>query len=133
LFYSCDDQFVIFTSGGLQIEILVLPEVGPETIQPTTHMHSSLVSQVKLLVGILESSVVFLDHDGWLSTWDITSASADDGLTRHSFAPKDWLNNKTSHLSVIDKGALFVPKYENVAIVRGGMRQDYLTKAQSST
>jgi hypothetical protein len=64
LFYSCDDQFVIFTSGGLQIEILALHDGGPETIQPTTHMHSSLVSQVRLLVGILGSNVVFLDHDG---------------------------------------------------------------------
>jgi hypothetical protein len=109
-------------------------------------MPLSLVSHIKLLVGTLGSRIVFLDHEGWLSTWDITAASASseeglaapihspsgrhecdvdgaDGVTEHFFAPRDWLNNNTSHLALVDdKGTLFVPKYGDVAIVRGGMR-----------
>ncbi|RKU43812.1 hypothetical protein DL546_006510 [Coniochaeta pulveracea] len=132
---------------GLQIHIITLSDLGSATgnISPR-HMPLSLVSRVKLLVGTVGSNIVFLDHEGWLCTWDTTAASVSsaderavpltsvrgrhecdidetDGVTEHFFVPRHWLNNNTSHLAVVDeKGALFVPKYGEVAIVRGGMR-----------
>jgi WD40 repeat protein len=146
-----EDRSVLWATelshNGLKIHIIALSDLDSAIANDgARHMPLSLVSHMKLLVGVLGSKIVFLDHEGWLATWDITAASASpdngpaahisnlsgrhecdidgaDGLTEHFFAPRDWLNNSTSHLAVVDdKGTLFVPKYGDVAIVRGGMR-----------
>lgn len=153
--------------GGLEIYILYLSDstlvtppqasnlltarldTGPTVL--TTNVPCSLAEHMKLLFHTIGTSVVFLDHEGWLSTWDVTTPTKADGphistrkaspvnhyhntvecdiegiegLTRHFFAPKDWLNTDTSHLTVVhgQEGTLFCPRYGDVAIVRSGMR-----------
>ncbi|KAB5580982.1 NACHT and WD domain-containing protein, variant [Coniochaeta sp. 2T2.1] len=162
------------SQGGLQISIVDLADLNsapnpnpspsstllPPNIDtgpslPSIPVPSLLVQHIKILVGAQGTSIVFLDHEGWLSTWDITTSSQSEekdagtkqtggvlhhhhhnhhsavecdiegiqGLTRHFFAPRDWLNTNTSHLTVVHgQGALFCPRYGEVAIVRGGMR-----------
>ncbi|KAH8910523.1 WD40 repeat-like protein, partial [Coniochaeta sp. PMI_546] len=101
--------------GGLELSILHLSDL-------TSTVSHSLVEHIKLLVGMQGTSIVFLDHEGWLSTWDCDIEGI-EGLTRHFFAPKDWLNTNTSHLTVVHgQGTLFCPRYGEVAIVRNGMR-----------
>lgn len=148
---TAEDRSVLWATelsqSGLQMHIMALSDLDSATDNiGARHMPLSLVSHIKLLVGTLGSKIVFLDHEGWLSTWDITAATASteeelaapihspsgrhecnvdgtDGVTEHFFAPRDWLNNNTSHLALVDgNGTLFVPKYGDVAIVRGGMR-----------
>jgi hypothetical protein len=127
------------------------PEGAMATL-PVVRMPRSLAEHVKLLVGVQGHNLVFLDHEGWLCTWDVLtatgvaspisplggdllhecahthhSAESDDedvtGLRRHFFTPKGWLNTNTSHLAIMnDHGALFCPKYGDVAIVRNGMQ-----------
>ncbi|OIW35531.1 hypothetical protein CONLIGDRAFT_666106 [Coniochaeta ligniaria NRRL 30616] len=162
------------SQGGLELSILHLsdltsaatatqssnlltPQLDSGPCVPTTRIPHYLVEHIKLLVGTQGTCIVFLDHEGWLSTWDVTAApnlprgdvaeapikqagaSADsvhhhhsavecdiegiEGVTRHFFAPKDWLNTNTSHLTVVHgQGTLFCPRYGEVAIVRNGMR-----------
>ncbi|KAB5530436.1 NACHT and WD domain-containing protein, variant [Coniochaeta sp. 2T2.1] len=159
------------SQGGLQISILNLvdldstpspspsstllpPNIDTGLSLPTIPVPPLLVQHIKFLIGAQGTSIVFLDHEGWLSTWDITTPSQSEdietvtkqpggggvyhhhhrsavecdiegirGLTRHFFAPRDWLNTNTSHLTVVHgQGALFCPRYGEVAIVRGGMR-----------
>jgi hypothetical protein len=129
---------------------LLTPHLDTGLYVPTSNVPSALVEHIKFLTGMLGTSIVFLDHEGWLSTWDVTTRTKPEelgiptrlagtlhhhhntvecdiegveGLTRHFFAPKDWLNTNTSHLTVVHgQGTLFCPRYGDVAIVRNGTR-----------
>jgi hypothetical protein len=133
-----------------QTSYLLTPELSVGPSLPETNVPPHLTEHVKLLVGTVGTSLAFLDHEGWLSTWDLTTPSDPQkscsstaqtgtvhrsrstvecdiegipGLTRHFFAPRDWLNTNTSHLTTLDDhGTLFCPRYGEVAIVRNGMR-----------
>jgi hypothetical protein len=143
-------------SPASQSSTHLTPQLDVGIYVPITTVPSYLVEHIKLLVGVQGTAIVFLDHEGWLTTWDVTTASdlpqtdADmpvkqagasansvhhhhttvecdiegiEGLMRHFFAPKDWLNTNTSHLTVVHgQGTLFCPRYGEVAIVRNGMR-----------
>lgn len=141
------------SSISLQGDTLLSPNPGEvKATVPTIRMPRALAENVRLRVGMQGQSLVFLDHEGWLCTWDVLAATgspsptspvaetqfddgaltqnsteSDDedvvGLRRHFFMPKDWLNTNTSHLTVMNNhGALLCPKYGDVAIVRGGMQ-----------
>ncbi|KAK3315933.1 hypothetical protein B0H66DRAFT_604239 [Apodospora peruviana] len=80
-----------------------------------------VADQVKHLLGLFKTSIVFLDHDCWVCTWDMQDGSGQ--VLRHFFIPKDWLNASTAHMTVANSyGALFCLRYGDVAIVRNGIR-----------
>ena len=80
-----------------------------------------VAGQVKHLLGVYKSSVVFLDHDYWLCTWGPRDGPA--RVARHFFIPKDWLNTSTSHMAAVSPlGTFFCPRYGEVAVVRNGIR-----------
>ena len=80
-----------------------------------------LSNQIKRMVGTFQNTIVFLDHDYWLCTWEIEARS--DDIKRHFFLPKDWLNVSTLQMAILnEQGTFFCPKFGNVVIVRNGMR-----------
>lgn len=95
---------------------------GAGAVQPSTRCCVSRVAdQVKRLLGLYKTSVVFLDHDCWVCTWNMQDETGQ--VVRHFFIPKDWLNTSTSHMAVVNAhGVLFCPRYGDVAIVRNGIR-----------
>lgn len=77
--------------------------------------------QVKHLLGLYKTSLLFLDHDCWLCTWNMQDETGQ--VSKHFFIPRDWLNTSTLHMAVVSSyGALFCPRYRDVAIVRNGIR-----------
>lgn len=139
--------------AGIRTPGLLAPhELDVQPYVPTSSVPRSVAEHIKLLAGMVGNSVAFLDHEGWLATWDVTATAtpgtpdpdtparlADalhhshrnttgrdiegmEGFTRHFFAPRDWLNTNTSHLTVVHGlGTLFCPRYGDVAIVRNGI------------
>jgi WD40 repeat protein len=80
-----------------------------------------LTSQVKRLIGTFQNSLVFLDHDYWICTWELEANSSD--VKRHFFLPRDWLNTSTLQMATINhQGTFFCPKFGNVIIVRNGLK-----------
>lgn len=80
-----------------------------------------LLGQVKRFIGTFQNSIVFLDHDYWICTWELEARSSD--VKRHFFLPKDWLNTSTLQMATLnEQGTFFCPKFGNVIIIRNGMK-----------
>ena len=95
---------------------------GVEAAHPANRQcFSGVADQVKRLLGMYKTSLVFLDHDCWVCTWNMQDETGQ--ILRHFFIPRDWLNTSTSHMAVVNShGVLFCPRYGDVAIVRNGIR-----------
>ncbi|KAK1764603.1 hypothetical protein QBC33DRAFT_594654 [Phialemonium atrogriseum] len=65
--------------GGRDAPTDPVSEDAKTTIPTTAHMPASLAEHVKFLVGVQGCNLVFLDHEGWLCTWDVLAATARGG------------------------------------------------------
>lgn len=108
--------------SGLHIEFEDAASLSRGSRQDASkHCVPSVAEKIRLLLGIYKSSLVFLDHECWLCTWNVHDEIGT--ITRHFFVPKDCLNTSTSHMASINShGTLFCPRYGDVAIVRNGIR-----------
>jgi hypothetical protein len=80
-----------------------------------------VAEKVKHFLGMHKTSIVFLDQDCWVCTWDTQEETGQ--VTRHFFIPKDWVNTSTFHLAMVNMhGTLYCPRYGDVGIVRSGIR-----------
>jgi len=136
--FAVDRQSIIYTTlpddgslttsclshNDLHIEavdaINILQDGGED--QPTKrHCAPGVAGQVKRLLGMYKTSLVFLDHECWVCTWNTHDETGQ--VTRHYFIPRDWLNTSTSHMTMVSsQGTLFCPRYGDVGIVRNGVR-----------
>jgi WD40 repeat protein len=104
----------IVSSAGPQLSIL-------STSSLSHSWEVDLSSQVKRLIGTFQNSIVFLDHDYWICTWELEARSTD--VKRHFFLPKDWLNTSTLQMATVnEQGTFFCPKFGSVIVVRNGMK-----------
>ena len=102
------------SEGGPQVSIL-------STSSLSHSWEVDLSGQVKRLIGAFQNSIVFLDHDYWVCTWELEARSSD--VKRHFFLPKDWLNTSTLQMATLnEEGTFFCPKFGHVIIVRNGMK-----------
>lgn len=62
--------------GGRDTPTDPVSEDAKATLPTTAHMPASLAEHVKFLVGVQGHNLVFLDHEGWLCTWDVLAATA---------------------------------------------------------
>lgn len=80
-----------------------------------------LSAHIKRLVGVFQEHLIFLDHEYWLCSWDLTPAAT--GMKKHFFLPKDWLNASSLETARINEhGTFFCPRFGDVAIVKNGIR-----------
>lgn len=80
-----------------------------------------VAEQIKHLLGMCKTSIVFLDHDCWVCTWNMQDETGQ--VMRHFFIPKDWVNTSTSHMAMVNiHGTFYCPRYSDVGIVRNGIR-----------
>ncbi|KAH8589975.1 hypothetical protein B0O99DRAFT_599425 [Bisporella sp. PMI_857] len=83
--------------------------------------HTDLSGQCKRLIGTMDNSIVFLNHDYWICTWGIEASSSD--IKRHFFLPRDWVNPSTLQMTISKKnGTFFCLRSSSVIITRNGIR-----------
>ena len=100
--------------AGPQLSILFASSLSHSWVVP-------LGNQVKRLIGTIQNSVVFLDHDYWVCTWEIEASASE--VKRHFFLPKNWLNSSSLQMmAVSEQGTFFCPKFGEVVVVRSGMK-----------
>ena len=50
-----------------------------------------------------------------------------EGVKRHFFLPRDWLNIECLELAIMTKdGTLFCPRNGEVAIIRDGLKEEWI-------
>jgi hypothetical protein len=108
-------------STGLRLESISASDLSVEQPHSVARDWTILAGQIKRLVGTYQDHIVFLDYDYWLCTWKINADVST--LQRHFFLPRDWINQGTLPMAVLDaQGAFLCPKHGSVAIVRNGVK-----------
>ncbi|KAI9690720.1 MAG: hypothetical protein M1820_009872 [Bogoriella megaspora] len=106
---------------GLHLESFQLSQLDSPLETVTQDCIPNFASRVKRLFGAFQGKVVFLDHDYWLCTWDAELGA--DGIRRHFFLPKNWVNANCLQMALVnDHGSFLCPRYGYVAVVRNGIR-----------
>ena len=71
--------------------------------------------------------LAFLDKDFWVCTGLLNGGGTVilEGVKRHFFLPRDWLNIECLELAIMTKdGTLFCPRNGEVAIIRDGLEEE---------
>ena len=73
-----------------------------------------------------EDLFIFFDRESWICSW----ALGDTGSVaprRHFFLPQDWLNAEYFRFATVSKdGTLFAPRNGEVAVIRNGLRDEWV-------
>jgi hypothetical protein len=73
--------------------------------------------------------LAFLDKDFWVCTGLLNGGGTVilEGVKRHFFLPRDWLNIECLELAIMTKdGTLFCPRNGEVAIIRDGLKEEWI-------
>lgn len=124
-----------FSLPAQSVPINVVSADSEPAIRPV-QIPSSIARHIEQPVGLLrDGRLVFLDENLWVCTaqvWDrgggraTTTSSTGDGLTRHFFIPRDWLNSAGMTLCRIQAdGALLCPSRGEMAIIRSDLGTEW--------
>lgn len=73
--------------------------------------------------------LAFLDKDFWVCTGLLNGGGTVilEGVKRHFFLPRDWVNMECLELAIMTKdGTLFCPRNGEVAVVRKGLKEEWI-------
>ena len=98
----------------------ILGVLKEESLRETRSFLSHSASQSNLLA--------FLDKEYWVCTWAFGDDAVSDGkVKRHFFLPQDWLSPDCVRLATVSKdGIFYCPRNGEVAIVRNGLREEWI-------
>jgi hypothetical protein len=70
--------------------------------------------------------LVFLDDSFWVCTWRLTHLGGANGMVRHFFLPRDWVNPGSLELCmVMADGTFLCPRKGEVAIIKSNLGSDW--------
>ena len=76
---------------------------------------------VNRLLGCFQGHVVFMDHQFYVCTWDLSRGDA--SLKRHFFLPKEWVSHSMLNLCVATtSGVILCPRNDQIAVIRRGIK-----------
>ena len=78
-----------------------------------------LLGRLQVPLDVLpRKTLVFLDNDNWLCSWQLGSTDGTSGIERHFFLPRGWLNAECLELcTMVASGDLIVPKDGEIAMI----------------
>ncbi|ROW01913.1 hypothetical protein VMCG_05519 [Cytospora schulzeri] len=116
-------SFILLDTSALFLENSEAAIV--DTIQPID-LPEKVVEKIEQPVGFLEDGrFVFLDESLWVCTTKL-HAGASDGVKRHFFIPRDWLNSTGLGMCCVQADGTFLcPSKGELAVVRGDLGMDW--------
>jgi WD40 repeat protein len=129
---AADKQSIIYETidarslahNGLYIETvdaISFPHINAANKPSRIRCPSAVEAQIRCFLGWYKTSVVFLDNNCWVCTWNMLDETGQ--VVRHFFVPKDWVHTGMPRMAVVNaQGTFFCPRYGEVAIVRNGIR-----------
>lgn len=83
--------------------------------------YDDLAKEIKHVVGIYKSLLVFLNHQGWICSLNIDDISVDGFYTRHFFIPLQWHGTAAEMpIMVTSKGVIMIAVKHEVAVFQNG-------------
>ncbi|KAL8944383.1 MAG: hypothetical protein Q9211_000617 [Gyalolechia sp. 1 TL-2023] len=113
-------QMILWDTAAIQSATAV---VKPhELLQPFGDIMAPLMGTFGTVVGTRGKSILFLDHDGWMCSAEMTESSIPAHYKRHFFLPYDWLSTNTRLLlDVTAKGDTIFARRDDLAVIKRGL------------
>ena len=87
-----------------------------------TACFDQLAQDIKSVVGIHKSILIFLAHSGWVCSINIDDVSQEEFYTRHFFIPLQWHSTRENlSISVTCKGSIVMAMNHEIAIFHNGL------------
>jgi WD40 repeat protein len=80
-----------------------------------------LAAEIKAIVGIYKTLLLFLDHNGWVCSVDIESARTEKSYTKHFFIPYAWHSGGDLVFRCTAKGAVVLVRRDEIAVFHRGL------------
>lgn len=110
-----------FTAAALRLwpTKLFIPEA--ESIEATA-CYDSLAKDIKSIIGVYKSLLVFLNHSGWVCSLIIGGVSFDKFYTKHFYIPLNWHSTlEEMSILVTSKGSIVMAIKNEIAVFHNGL------------
>ncbi|KAK7751911.1 hypothetical protein SLS62_006212 [Diatrype stigma] len=97
-----------------------ITDLQTESANPTTE-YKTLTGQIKTVIGVYKTKLLFLDVHGWVCSLNIDSSVAESGYSRHFFIPFSWYNVGGLEFAVTCNGSVALARRDDVIIFHHGL------------
>ncbi|KAL2024346.1 hypothetical protein VTK56DRAFT_8828 [Thermocarpiscus australiensis] len=104
------------TAGFVAFEA---PKVAPATEKVEAHLRNFDRHGVKTVIGVLKSTLYFLDMTGWLCSVSLRNLRHATHYTRHLFVPPTWHTGGDLVIEVLSKTAVAFARGEQLIVFHG--------------
>ena len=112
-------QFCLWPTIGIQPEL----ESARSIVS-----YPSLAAQMKCIIGVSKSDLIFLDNDGWVCSLKIEQTAKERFYVKHFFIPYGWHSTRANFsMGVTEKGAIFMAVRDELAVFHGGLDSEEKT------
>ena len=113
-------RMILWDTAAIQIYTAVMKP--HELLQPFGDILAPLMGTFGTVVGTRGKSILFLDHDGWICSVEMTENLIPAHYKRHFFLPFDWLSTNTRLLlDVTAKGDTIFARRDELAVIKRGL------------
>lgn len=104
----------------LQVYLASSINVKIESANPIAG-YTTLTGQIKTVIGVYKSNILFLDIHGWVCSLNIESFVAESGYSRHFFIPFSWYNVGDLYFAVTSNGSVALARRDDIIIFHNGL------------
>jgi len=91
------------------------------TVKPAVS-YEDLAREMKCIVGVYRSLLVFLNHHGWVCSFNIDDTSMERFYTRHLFVPLQWHSTpENMSMLITGKGCVVMAVKHEIAVFHNGL------------
>ncbi|KAH0536563.1 hypothetical protein FGG08_006571 [Glutinoglossum americanum] len=83
--------------------------------------YGQLAAGIKAIVGVYKTSLLFLDHNGWICSVSIEGVGMEKSYTRHFFIPYGWHSSGDLIFRCSSKGAVVLARRDEIAVFHRGL------------
>ena len=104
----------------LQVYLASSINVKIESANPIAG-YTALTGQIKSVIGVYKSNLLFLDIHGWVCSLNIESFVAESAYSRHFFIPFSWYNVGDLNFAVTPNGSVALARRDDIVIFHNGL------------
>ena len=132
-FLSCycgRDVFVTFSNPHGTRAPPNLHVWSASALQPSTESAKPLVNlsrlavKIKAVIGIHKSSLLFLDHDGWVCSVEVENIGSERFYLKHFFIPYGWHSGAEPIMRSTAKGLVILARRDEMIVFQRGLEFD---------
>ncbi|KAL4746267.1 hypothetical protein BDW72DRAFT_38529 [Aspergillus terricola var. indicus] len=100
---------------------------NPSTFPPTIPCHERSLKDLKAIIGVYGTWLVFLQNSGWVCSINLETSTTARSYTRHFFVPLPWHSTITSPaVAITPQGSIILSVRDEIAVFHAGLDSEEL-------